>query len=104
GLGPMLTFGAVEDDGDHVQSAIGLRARSSSLAHGGPPVGATSFRRGQLQLSLPSQKKTDRSAGHAPSYFQHAGAELLLERESAVVPGEHIRAHRIFKHVQAWPP
>ena len=33
----MLTFGAVEGDRDQGQGAIGLRARSSSFAHRGPP-------------------------------------------------------------------
>jgi len=51
---PVLTFGAVLGDGDQAQGAIGLRARSSSLAHGGPPLVATSFLRNRLQLSLPS--------------------------------------------------
>ena len=51
---PVLTFGAVEGDEDQAQGAIGLRARSSSLAHGGPPLMATSRLRSQLQLSLPS--------------------------------------------------
>jgi hypothetical protein len=32
---PVLTFRAIERDGDQAQSAIGLRRRSSSLAHGG---------------------------------------------------------------------
>ena len=54
GLGPMLTFGAVEDDGDQVQSAIRSRARSSSFAHGGPPFVATPFLRFRPQLSLPA--------------------------------------------------
>jgi hypothetical protein len=48
---PVLTFGAVEVDGDQAQGAIGFRARSSSLAHGGPPLVATSFLRSQLQLA-----------------------------------------------------
>ena len=54
GLGPMLTFGAVEGDGDQVQGAIGLRARSSSFAHGGPPFVATPLLRPRPQLSLPA--------------------------------------------------
>ena len=54
GPGPVLTFGAVERDGDQAQGAIGLRARSSSFAHGGPPLVATSFLRPRPQLSLPS--------------------------------------------------
>ena len=53
GLGPMLTFGAVEGDRDQVQGAIGLRARSSSFAHRGPPFVATPFLRFRPQLSLP---------------------------------------------------
>src|SRR3954452_16334648 len=51
---PVLTFGAIEGDGNQAQGAIGLRARLSSLAHGGPPSVATSLLRSQLQLSLPS--------------------------------------------------
>src|SRR5690242_10753904 len=54
GLGPMLAFGAVGGDGDQVQGAIGSRARSSSLAHGGPPLVATPFLRPRPQLSLPA--------------------------------------------------
>src|SRR5215470_2582724 len=54
GLGPMLTFGAVEVDGDQVEGAIGLRARASSLAHGGPPFVPTPSLRSRPQLSLPA--------------------------------------------------
>jgi hypothetical protein len=54
GLEPVLTFRAVARDGDQVQGAIGLRARSSSFAHGGPPLVATSLLRSQIQLSLPA--------------------------------------------------
>jgi hypothetical protein len=54
GLSPLLTFGAVQSDRDQVQGAIGFGAGSSSLAHGGPPLVATSFLRPRPQLSLPS--------------------------------------------------
>ena len=50
----LLTFRAVARDGYQAEGAIGLGARSSSLAHGGPPLVATSFLRSQPQLSLPS--------------------------------------------------
>jgi len=43
GLGPLLTFGAVQSDGDQVQGAIGFGAGSSSFAHGGPPGGLPPF-------------------------------------------------------------
>lgn len=48
GPGPMLTFGAVEGDGDQFQGAIGLRARSSSFAHGGRPAVAAPVLRSRL--------------------------------------------------------
>ena len=54
GMEPVLTFRAVERDGDQAQGAIGLGARSSSLAHGGPPLMATSLLRSLPQLSLPA--------------------------------------------------
>src|SRR5262249_3202149 len=53
GLEPVVTFGAVERDGYQTQGTIGLRARSSSLAHGGPPWLAPSLLRRPTQLSLP---------------------------------------------------
>ena len=54
GLGPVPAFGAVEKDRGEGQGAIGLRARSSSFAHGGPPLVATPFLRSRPQLSLPA--------------------------------------------------
>jgi hypothetical protein len=61
-LGPMSTFGAVERDGDQAQGAIRLRARSSSIPHGGPPLVATPFLSFRPQLSLlPWKKSTDLS-------------------------------------------
>ena len=50
----VLTFRAVESGGDQTQATIGLRARSSSFAHRGPPLVATPFLRSRPQLSLPA--------------------------------------------------
>src|SRR6516165_8747478 len=51
----VLTFRAVACDGYQAEGAIGFGARSSSLAHGGPPLVATSLLRNWPQLSLPAQ-------------------------------------------------
>jgi hypothetical protein len=45
GQEPVLTFRTIERDGYQAQGAVGLWARSSSLAHGGPPLLATSLLR-----------------------------------------------------------
>jgi hypothetical protein len=50
----LLTFRAVARDGCQAQGTIRLGARSSSLAHGGPPLVATSLLRRPPQLSLPA--------------------------------------------------
>ncbi len=50
----LLTFRAIARDGDQAEGAIGFGARSSSLAHGGPPFVATPFLRSRSQLSLPA--------------------------------------------------
>jgi hypothetical protein len=54
GMEAVLTFRAVAGDGNQVQGAIGFGTRSSSFAHGGPPLVATSFLRSHPQLGLPS--------------------------------------------------